>query len=229
MKMLPIGLSFAIFLSAVSAFGITMGQIDTFQSGSDNWQSGTGGLALVASGRPTGAADQYLQISSGANPLPPRLVALNDAQWLGDFTAAGVTSIAVDLLNPGSASLSIRIAIRESAGGATTPGYASTIPFMLPADGLWHLAIFDLNAASLTGFNSPQSLSADLANVEDFRIVDSAAPSGIGDIVTAQFGVDNITAVPEPSAWVLLVIGVLIASMRKGVAARCLSSFSARR
>ena len=88
-----------------------------------------------------------------------------------------------------------------------TPGYASTTPLILPADGLWHHAIFELNAASLTGFNSPQALSADLANVKDFRILDSAAPSGVGDIIAAQFGVDNITAVPEPSTLMLSMVG----------------------
>ena len=165
----------------------------------------------MSSGGPSGAGDQYMQISSGAAPLPPRLVALNDSQWLGDFTAAGVTSVAMDLLNPGSAPLSMRIAIREAAGGSATPGYASATPFILPADGLWHHATFNLNAAGLTGFNSPQPLAADLANVKDFRILDSAAPSGLGDIVAGQFGVDNITAVPEPSALALIVIGALLA------------------
>jgi hypothetical protein len=212
MKTLPIiGLSLAVLLSTASAFGISAGQIDTFQSGSDNWQGGTGGLALVSSGGPSGVGDQYMQISSGAAPLPPRLVALNDSQWLGDFTAVGVTSVAMDLLNPGSAALSMRIAIREAAGGSATPGYASATPFILPADGLWHHATFNLNAASLTGFNSPQPLAADLANVKDFRILDSAAPSGLGDIVAGQFGVDNITAVPEPSALALIAIGALFA------------------
>ncbi len=210
MKTLPIiGLSLAVLLSTASAFGVTASQFDTFQSGSDNWQAGTGGLARVSSGGPSGVGDQYMQISSGEAPLPPRLVALNDSQWLGDFTAAGVTSVAMDLLNPGSSPLSMRIAIREAAGGSATPGYASATPFILPADRLWHHAIFDLNAASLAGFNLPQPLSADLANVKDFRILDSATPSGLGDMVAGQFGVDNITAVPEPSALMLIAIGAL--------------------
>jgi hypothetical protein len=115
------------------------------------------------------------------------------------------------LLNPGSTALSMRIVIRESAGGATTPGYASSTPFLLPPDGIWHHAVFQLNSASLTGFNSPQPLSIDLANVNDFRLLDSAAPSGVGDVVTGQFGVDNITAVPEPSALALILMAAPLA------------------
>ena len=208
MKLLSIGFCLAVFLSAASAPAVTIGQVDTFQDGLDNWQGGVGGFTLAPSGGPAGSGDQYLQVSSGASPLPPRLAAFNDSQWLGNFTAAGVTEVAMDLLNSVTTSLPMRIAIRESAGGSATAGYASTIPFMLPPDGLWHHAVFDLNAAGLTGFNSPQALSVDLANVKDFRILDSAAPSGVGDMVTAQVGVDNVTAVPEPSALLLMLIAV---------------------
>jgi hypothetical protein len=211
MKSISFILASTVLFSTASAFGISIGQVDTFQNGSDNWQSGVGGLALVPSGGPSGAGDQYMLISAGASPLPPRLTALNDAQWLGNFTTAGVTSVAMDLLNPGPTPLSMRIVIRESAGGATTPGYASATPFLLPADGVWHPAIFSLNSASLTGINSPLPLSMDLTNVNDFRLLSSAAPSGVGDVVTGQFGVDNITAVPEPSALLLLIVGAALA------------------
>jgi hypothetical protein len=206
MKSLSIVFSLAVFLTTASAFGVVIGQIDTFQDGLDNWQGGAGGFSVAPTGGPAGGGDQYLQLSSGASPLPPRLTGLNDSQWLGNFTAAGVTAVAIDLLNSGTTSLSMRVAIREAAGGSTTPGYASTTPFILPPDGLWHRAVFNLNAVSLTGFNSPQPLSVDLANVKDFRILESAAPSGVGDVVTAQVGVDNVTAVPEPSALALLVL-----------------------
>lgn len=208
MKLFSIAFSLAVFLSAASALAVTIGQIDTFQDGLDNWQGGMGGFTLAPTGGPAGSGDQYLQLNSGASPLPPRLAAFNDSQWLGNFTAAGVTEVGVDLLNSGTTSLSMRVAIREAAGGSTTPGYASTNPFILPPDGLWHHAVFDLNAASLTGFNSPQPLSVDLANVKDFRILESAAPSGVGDMVTAQVGVDNVTALPEPSAFLLMLIAV---------------------
>jgi hypothetical protein len=208
MKSLSIVFSLAVVLSATSAFGVVIGQVDTFQDGLDNWQGGVGGFSVAPTGGPAGAGDQYLQLSSGASPLPPRLVGFNDSQWLGNFTAAGVTAVAMDLLNTGTTPLTMRVAIREGTSGSTTPGYATSNAdaFILPADGQWHHAVFDLDAASLTGFNSPQPLATDLANVKDFRILESAAPSGVGDMVTAQVGVDNVTAVPEPSALALIAI-----------------------
>jgi hypothetical protein len=216
MKALGIALGLSVLLSTAPAFGVIIGQSDSFHSGLDNWQGGAGGFAVVPNGGPAGAGDQYLQISSGASPLPPRLAAFNDSQWLGNYSAAGVTAVAIDLLNSGSNSLPMRIAIREAAGGSATPGYASATPFSLPPDGLWHDVVFSLNAASLTGFNSPQPLSVDLANVKDFRILASAALSGVGDMVAAVVGVDNVTAVPEPSALVLIEFGAAFAIAHAG-------------
>jgi len=208
MKLISFVVGLTVFLSAASTFAVVIGQADTFQDGLDNWQGGVGGFSVAPTGGPAGAGDQYFELSSGASPLPPRLTGFNDSQWLGNFTAAGVTEVAMDLLNSGTTSLPMRIAIREAAGGSSTAGYASTTPFSLPPDGLWHHAVFELDASSLTGFNSPQPLSVDLTNVKDLRIMASAAPSGVGDIVTAQVGVDNVTALPEPSTLLLVVIAV---------------------
>jgi hypothetical protein len=212
MKTIAIACALAVVLSTAAAFGVTLGQVDTFQSGADNWQGGTNGFVLVPTGGPGGSGDQFLQVSSGAPPLSPRPTIFNDAQWLGDFAAAGASSVTMDLRNTGSTAVPIRVVIREAASVASTPGYATASPFMLPPDGLWHHAVFGLDAASLAGINSPHPLAADLANVQDFRIVASAAPAGVGDILTAEFGVDNITTVPEPSALVLLLLGGLIAT-----------------
>jgi hypothetical protein len=197
----------------IAAFGISPLQVDNFQDGSlANWTSGGSGAAQVnvSTGGPSGANDRYIQIASGATPLPPRLLMFNDTQWIGDYVASGITQIAMDLLNSGTAALPIRIAIREGTGASTTPGYSSTTPFNLPADGAWHHAVFLLNAANLTGINSPQALATDLANVKDFRILSATAPSTVGDMLTAQIGIDNITAVPEPASWLLVAIACAI-------------------
>jgi hypothetical protein len=136
------------------------------------------------------------------------MITYNDLQWVGNYIAAGVSGISMDLRNFGSSAIPIRIAIREGSNGSSTPGYSSTTAFSLPADGLWHSAFFSLDAGSLTPINSPQSLSTDLRNVADFRILSSAHPATIGDIISAKIGVDNILAVPEPGTIVLLGPGV---------------------
>ena len=197
----------------IAAFGINAGQVDNFQDGSlANWTSGGGGAGQVnvATGGPSGANDRFIQIASGATPLAPRLLMFNDTQWIGNYLAAGVTQVAIDLLNSGAAALPIRIAIREGTGGSTTPGYSSTNPFNLPSDGAWHHAVFLLDAADLTAVNSPQPLATDLASVKDFRVLSAAAPSTIGDMLTAQIGIDNITAVPEPASALLMLSAVSV-------------------
>lgn len=184
---------------------ITLNQTDDFQSGDDNWAGGS--VTGTPSGGPGGASDLYLQVSSGSFGGDVRLITHNDAQWLGNYTTAGVDEITAELMNFGTLAIPIRAVIRESAGGSSTPGYASS-PFTLPADGQWHLATFSLTTG-MTGFNSPQSLATDLASVGDFRILSSVSASGIGDVINAQIGIDDITAVPEPSTLILGAFGVL--------------------
>jgi hypothetical protein len=211
------GISWLIVPTA--AFGIALGQADDFQAGGlANWSSG-GGTAqtVVPNGGPTGAGDMYMQLTSSAT-ASARLLGLNASQWTGDFLDSGVTAVAMDLLNLSTIPLSMRIGIREGTGNASTPGYVTTTAFSLPADNLWHHAVFPLNTASLTGINSPAALSADLLNVKEFRLLDASTPTLIGDPFSTfpnsigSFGVDNITAVPEPNSVVLLALGTTIAA-----------------
>ncbi len=189
----------AVLLAQHFAFGIIVGQVDDFQSGTtEGWSNGLGGsnVANIASGGPAGPSDRYLQLASGSFGGSPRLIMFNDAQWLGDYLAAGVVGIKMQLQNFGAAAIPMRIAIREGSGGSFTPGYASTNSFSLPADGQWHSVFFSLTADSLTGVNSPQPVATDLSNVADFRLLSSTVPATIGDIVSAQIGIDDVTAIP---------------------------------
>jgi hypothetical protein len=200
------------------AQGITIGQVDNFEDGTtQGWVEGSSAVNIATNG-PAGGNDHYLPLSSGGFGGTVRLLALNDSQWLGNYAVSGVTGIEMDLKNFGPSTLPIRIAIRESTGGSNTPGYASTTAFNLVADGAWHHSVFSLTANSLTAINSPQPLATDLANVADFRLLSSAAPSTIGDAISAQIGVDNITAVPEPATMVTAIagIGILIGWSRLG-------------
>ena len=191
-----------------STFAISAGQSDDFEDGTtQGWGDPAGNSVNIASGGPAGVNDNYMQVSSGSFGGSARLITFNRSQWTGNYLAAGVTGLTVDLLNSGPSLIPIRIAIREGTGGAGTPGYSSTTAFSLPADGQWHTAFFSLAAGSLTPINSPQPLATDLANVAEFRLLSSAAPATIGDSISGQFGVDNITTVvPEPSSVVLIAL-----------------------
>ena len=180
--------SAAIFtLLPATSFGVTAGQTDNFEDGTTQFWAGPGTVNVPTSG-PAGANDNYLQVSSGSFGGGPRMLTFNQSQWLGDYLSAGVSSISMDLRNFGSSSIPVRIGIRENTINSVTPGYSSTTPFNLPADGLWHTAVFSLTA--MTPINSPQPLAADLANVADFRLLASVAPSLVGDLVNARIGVE---------------------------------------
>src|SRR5262249_18278751 len=139
----------ACFLLTIAGpcFGITLGQIDTFQEGTtQGWVDPAFNTSNIANNGPAGAGDHYLQIVSGTFGGGVRLTAFNRAQWLGNYISAGATGISMDLRNFGPNALPIRIAIREGTGNSLTPGYASTVAFNLPADGQWHSAFFSLSA-----------------------------------------------------------------------------------
>jgi len=191
-------------------FGVSLGQIDNFQDGTtQGWGDNAQISVNITNGAPAGANDHYLQVSSGTFGGGQRLVTFNRSQWTGNYVAAGVTGLTMDLRNFGPSLMPIRIVIREGTGGSGTPGYSSITAFALPADGQWHTAFFSLDAGSLTPINSPQPLATDLANVPELRLLSSAFPATIGDSTSGQFGVDNIMAVPEPGSMALIGLGFI--------------------
>jgi hypothetical protein len=187
-------------IDPASLFAVTAGQVDTFQTGTTaGWTDGHGGdnVANVATGGPAGTGDRYLQVSSGSFDSESHLITFNQSQWLGNYVSTKVVGLKLDLKNFGTASLPIRIAIREGSAGSATPGYSSTTAFTLPNDGQWHKSVFlPLTTSTMTAINGPRPFATDLASVADFRLLSSQAPSTIGDGLSARIGVDNITAVP---------------------------------
>src|SRR5689334_8196515 len=78
---------------------VTFNQVDTFQAGKNNWTDGHAGdnLAVIANGGPNGAGDSYLQVSSGSAGGEPRLITFNQNQWTGNYIAAHVKSVSMEL------------------------------------------------------------------------------------------------------------------------------------
>ncbi|HKC08383.1 MAG TPA: hypothetical protein VKJ67_16035, partial [Methylomirabilota bacterium] len=99
-----------IGLSPGFAWGLSIGQKDTFQDGTTNgW-----GVSLldmssptppvnIAGGGPGGAADSFLKINAVAGVGPGNLLsAINIRQWAGDYILADITRIRMDLNNLGN-------------------------------------------------------------------------------------------------------------------------------
>jgi hypothetical protein len=173
----------------------------------------------IPNGGPLGTGDRYLQVSSDG-VTTPRAVTYNITQWIGNYVAAGVAAVEMDVANFGATSVSMRFALRQIRGQNFVPGYVSTTALVLPPDGVWRHMVVPLDASHLTAVNSPPSLSTFLTNVGEARILNATSASFVGDSGTFTFGVDNIHAfafaVPEPATWGLIGIsgvGVVAAVM----------------
>lgn len=206
-------LSCLLFLPTVGQAQVLLGQIDNFQDGTlQGWTNGpVGDPVNQPNGGPLGAGDRYLEVSSGALGGGARIIVFNRSQWIGNFNAPGIARVEMDLKNFTASALSMQLAFRSGTGGSATPGYTSTVPFSLPADGLWHHVGFDLNPAKMTAINSPAAFVPFFQGVAEMRILHATAPSLIGDAGDFRFGVDNIRAVPEPGVLLLGSIGAAIA------------------
>lgn len=207
-----------LLLCAFSAQAAIIGQIDTFEDGTvQGWVVGIGPVggvhpappANIATGGPAGGGDNYLQLTAvGGGGPGSRLSALNLAQWAGDYTAAGIGRIGMDLINLGTTDLSIRLFVENPMGGPPVDT-AITDAFLLPAGGGWQHALFNVTPAGLTVLGGDVNVL--LANVTALRIFHGIAAGFPPETVTGQLGVDNIEAleIPEPATISLLAMALL--------------------
>jgi hypothetical protein len=193
----------ALLLPSAGRASIMLGQVDTFQDGTTQlWGGGPppSGPVNVPTGGPDGGCDPFMCVMSSGDFGPGgRLTAWNRDQWSGNYLAAGVGTIEMDLMNPGTDPLFMRIGMKQGLG-SQAPGYASLDPFVLPPDGAWYHAVFLLDDAHLTRINSDTlTLNDMLSNVIEFRLIENSDASLMGEQIAGQFGVDNILAGPPSS------------------------------
>jgi hypothetical protein len=204
-------LAVGLLLSVGSASAITLGQINNFQDGTtQGWETGQFAtpVANISSGGPAGLGDRYIRLTADGSGSGGRLVGYNFADWTGNYLAAGVNAIRISLNNQSAVSLSIRIAFQSEIvqGG---PGYLSQAMVLAPNSG-WQTFTIALAPGSLIAVNNPTAYNTFFTNVAWTRIIHSVGTGNLnGDFVTGQLGIDNITAVPEPSTAALGVAGVL--------------------
>ena len=202
---IPSVVFFAAFIAATShtASAVTIGDVDTFSSGLAGWQKGQVNptfLSVVNNGGPAGAGDAYMQSVADGSASFGRLTVFNEAQWNSNFLASGVTAIRMDLLNSGTVPLQVRIALRNSVGA----GFISSTPFPLGVGGGWQSFEFPVTQAALTSVGSPGTFASFLASGFALRILHATSTSNLnGNPVVSTLGIDNITAVPEPSTLIL--------------------------
>jgi hypothetical protein len=214
----------AISLLSIPAVAITFGQNDNFQSGTT--QGWTGGTPLVnqPSGGPdelSNPGDHYLELSTGG--FAGNLGTFNTMQWAGNYDAAGVTRVNIDLKNFGPDPVSLRLMITTAAtAGCPSPctAWTSTTATVLPA-GDWAKVEFSLAESDLTRVAGALSYASSIANVAKLHLRhDDGAPSppGSPSAVNAVLGMDNVAALPEPgcAAGVLAGTALLVLLFPKG-------------
>jgi hypothetical protein len=177
----------------------------------------------VPTGGPAGAGDNYLLVTSvGGFGAGSRLATMNAAQWAGDYIAAGITAISMDVRNFSNIDLYLRLMFEDPIPGPPENIAFSTNPIIVPANSGWTPVLFPVIPAALTaGLGSIQEA---LANNTILRIYHSDIPTFPNPFVpipsvVAQLGVDNIAAipavVPEPLTALLLTGGLAAVLMRR--------------
>lgn len=205
----------AMFISADARATVTLGHVDDFQDGTTQSWAGGSAPTNIATGGPAGAGDSYLELSSTGNkPIGVK----NEDQWIGDLTAAGVTSIEADVANFGTEPLELRVLAIENGFASR---YASTSSVVVPTGGAWIHVVFDLSASGMTLVGgSAVDVATALSDVQTFLIRHQpGVPTGIGGApnTVGQLGIDNITATPEPATLGLLAIGGIAIIRRRTV------------
>ena len=213
MKFMQSIIAFGLILFAGSANAIVVGQLDNFEDGTlQDWNNGGAGappVLNIGTGGPAGVNDNFMQVTSDGSGAGQFLTVFNRSQWLGDYLSAGVTAIEMDLRNLGSVSLTIRLGFKDAAGPGGV-GYLSS-GFTLAAGSGWQHVTFLINPASMIAVGGPDAFNTFFASdVQEMRIINETGTSNLnGNAITGQLGVDNIHAVPEPSAALLTVAGML--------------------
>lgn len=208
--------------------GVTIGQVDDFSDGTaENWIVSLLGAPHpappenVPDDGPGGPGDNFLRLTAlgGAGP-GSRLSALNLVQWSGDYLAAGVNAIAMDVRNSGSTDLYIRLLLEGGAGGGPPTDWAISQAVFLPAGSSWQSVVVNIGPGSLTTLQGSEN--AALTQTIALRILhdqDAAFPPAT---VTGILDVDNLTAaqIPEPASLILAGSAIAAGWLRRLAARR---------
>lgn len=199
LRMVPV-LLLACLIQPRVAFSLVLGQIDTFEDGTtQNWVVGLLGAPSpappvnISSGGPAGIDDNFLQLSAiGGGGPGSKLTVINISQWSGDFIAAGVGAIRMNVNNTGTTDLSLRLLFDDASGGPPSNLAFSTNAIFVPAGSGWTTIVFPIQPADLSA--GIGSVATALMNASELRLFHSPSAMFPGPAVIATLGVDNIQA-----------------------------------
>ncbi|MEM8960983.1 MAG: hypothetical protein AAGD38_05855 [Acidobacteriota bacterium] len=170
-----------LVLIASPMLAITVGQVDTFDGGTDGWTSGGSNP-----NPPTAAAGVLTITATGGNGAGSRLIAFNRSQWAGDY--AGVTSVEIEARNPNAVALQIRFAVNGPGGWWVTTAH------QLAPGASFETFELSLRPEDLTGVSGATDVNATLAGVTEARLLHNPTVSRLGAVINAQLLVNMIEA-----------------------------------
>jgi hypothetical protein len=192
---------------------ISLASQDTFATTSEGWAIGMAGTQPSRQAGPgfDGQPGFLSHFSDSSSSNGKWLMFTGDSDWLGNYTAVGVTGINFWADEQVGTSLNLRIAFFGPGGCFYSAGQTITNSTAGPD---WTLLTFTLSAANFTyapGSGGTGIFAGTMADVTRFEIF-----GGSGSITfhgnniidagpsTNTIGIDQITAVPEPSAIALM-------------------------
>jgi hypothetical protein len=191
-----------IILLPGDCWAISANEIDDFQtSTAEGWSINRGftPVAVAENEGPAGNGDHALFMSTATMGVTHLLV-MNVSQWTGNWTAAGITQVSLDVRNPNAFNLSMRLGI-AGPGGASGGGTGDTHvtdAISVAADDAWHTLTFDVLASDFTAIDGANTAAA-LAGVTQLRFIHNSAVSFVGDTAGGDFYLDNIQAIASPA------------------------------
>lgn len=186
-----------LFMIGVSFGQIFIGQINDFEDGTtQGWSNGNNSPnppTNIATGGPTGANDNFLEeISTGGAGAGSKLIIFNtDADWLGDYAAAGIAFIGFNAQVITNEDLQLRIAVE---GGLNNSQMVTTNATIVPGGSSWNSYSIFVEATDFTVLSGGETVVEILSNVTDLRILHNPNLDFNGASIDATLHLDNIFA-----------------------------------
>jgi len=171
----------SVFVSAQITAGFTNDFEDGTTQGWANGGTSPNPPTNIPTGGPDGADDNFLEkMSAGGTGAGSRWVAFNeDTDWLGDYTAAGITDISFDVKNAGNNDLNLRIGIEGASSEIVT-----TVPVVVPISQTdWTNVVIPISEADFTVTDGTDPVADVLADVIHIRIFSSETVKYTGDAI----------------------------------------------